>query len=144
MQRGLTLSLSKGFTLIELLVVIAIIGLLSSIIYTSLSSSQAKARDARRMDDMSSWQKALALYASDAGRYPISFSATTTLNGSDAVSQELVAAGELPVGPKDPLSPTYEYTYRTNAEGTNYWLGFCLETNNLIYYTQGCDNLITP
>lgn len=34
----------KGFTLIELLVVIAIIGILSSVVLTSLNSSRAKAR----------------------------------------------------------------------------------------------------
>ncbi len=35
---------NKGFTLIELLVVIAIIGILSSIVLTSVNSSRAKAR----------------------------------------------------------------------------------------------------
>lgn len=38
--------MKKGFTLIELLVVISIIGLLSSVVLTSLSSSRARARRA--------------------------------------------------------------------------------------------------
>lgn len=64
------LSKRKGFTLIELLVVISIIGLLSSIVLASLNSARMKARDARRLQDMSQIQKALALYYDKYGQYP--------------------------------------------------------------------------
>jgi len=62
----------KGFTLIELLVVIAIIGVLSSVVLTSLNSARAKGRDAKRKVEMTSLQTALELYRLDNDAYPSS------------------------------------------------------------------------
>ncbi len=58
---------SKGFTLIELLVVVSIISLLSSIVLASLRDARAKARDARRVEDLRQISNALQLYLSDNG-----------------------------------------------------------------------------
>jgi len=63
-------SVMTGFTLLELLVVIAIIGLLSSIVFTSLSSVRVRARDARRKMDLAEVRKALELYYDDNNAYP--------------------------------------------------------------------------
>lgn len=134
---------SKGFTLIELLVVIAIIGILASIVLTSLSSTQSKARDARRMEDISSIQKALALYLTTSGSYPIETS-TTTLTGTDTVMTALVAAEDLPTAPRDPQYPVYEYSYISNSTGNTYTLNWCLETSEIHGYSQGCNNYISP
>ncbi len=67
---GRTLQYLRGFTLIELLVVIAIIGLLSSIVFASVNSVRAKARDTRRIADLNEIRKALDLYYADHGQYP--------------------------------------------------------------------------
>jgi len=60
----------NGFTLIELLVVISIIGLLSSVVLSSLNSARMKARDANRLSDMRQIRLALEMYYNDNGSYP--------------------------------------------------------------------------
>lgn len=61
----------KAFTLIELLMVVSVIGILSSIVLTSISGATKKARDAERKSDLSQIQKALEIYQiSHDGRYP--------------------------------------------------------------------------
>jgi len=62
--------MKKGFTLIELLVVIAIIGLLSSIVLVNMQGVRAKARDAKRLQDMKQIVTALQLYFNKYERYP--------------------------------------------------------------------------
>ena len=135
--------LQSGFTLIELLVVIAIIGLLASVILASLGSVQARARDARRIEDINSLQKAFALHLTSSGTYPISTS-TTTLDGTDAISVAIIASESIATIPRDPTTPVYVYTYISNSIGSTYTLSFCLETNAIKGYNQGCGNTLSP
>jgi type II secretion system protein G len=60
----------KGFTLVELLVVISIIGLLASIVLVALNGARSKARDAKRIADLSQISKALELYYNANNAYP--------------------------------------------------------------------------
>jgi len=54
----------RAFSLFELLVVISIIGILIAVASMSYGSAQKKARDARRMEDLNSLQKAMEQYYS--------------------------------------------------------------------------------
>ncbi len=59
----------KGFTLIELLIVIAIIGLLATLGIISMTSARAKARDSKRISDLTQIRSAMELYYNDKGTY---------------------------------------------------------------------------
>lgn len=61
----------SGFTLVELLVVISIIALLSSVVFASINSARAKARDARRAEDMRQIFIALNFFYDQNGCLPL-------------------------------------------------------------------------
>ena len=123
-----------GFTLIELLVVIAIIGLLSSVVLASLNSARAKARDAKRMEDLHQIQIALNMYYSDNGHYPAG-GWWYSCDGSWANLQSALVS-YMPTLPKDPINTScagswntgyYTYTYGSSG-GDKYDLVSAMES----------------
>jgi len=62
--------IKKGFTLIELMVVILIIMLLATVITVNVDQARKKARDAKRIADMSTVASALQAYYADNHYYP--------------------------------------------------------------------------
>jgi len=88
---------SKGFTLVEILIVISIIGILSNLVLLQLGAARAKARDVKRISDVSQIKSAEELFFDDNGRY----SQTTNL------TSDLVTIGKyLSLMPVDPLTTT--------------------------------------
>lgn len=60
----------RGFTLIELLVVIAIIGVLASVVLSSLNSARTKGNTAKVKSELRNVRAAIALLEDDTGKWP--------------------------------------------------------------------------
>lgn len=73
---------NKGFTLVELLVVISIMAILTVITVSQFGTARKKARDVQRKGDLSSLMKALLMYYTDHGVFPVSNNGMIEVNGS--------------------------------------------------------------
>lgn len=103
---------SKGFTIIELLVVIVIIAVLAGIVTLFVTTQGQKARDSRRIADLSEVQKALEFYYSEYGCYPAS-------TGTDTNRSKLP--------PNDPCPNTLASPPSTNCADVNDWWNTSLQ-----------------
>ncbi len=108
-----------GFTLIELLVVIAIIGILSSVILASMTSSRQKSRDAKRIAELTQMVRTLELFYDSNQRYPST--TPTGFSGADAGIQILASLKLIPSTPIPPpgTNPTYMYHGVYDNNGTS-------------------------
>jgi prepilin-type N-terminal cleavage/methylation domain-containing protein len=98
----------RGFTLIELLVVIAIITLLTGIVVANLTTSRAKARDAKRISDLSQIQLALELYFDRCNEYPFELDVDITCSNYPEVTLGMFMS-------KIPSDPSYSGTSLTRS-----------------------------
>jgi len=139
---------NKGFTLVELLVVIAIIGLLSGMVVISVKNVKAKGRDAERISEINNIATVLGFYHNDYNVYPIY---DGYIIGTDSLSIALKNTGYISVVPTDPLSidssdcgtlSGYRYYYQS-IDGSDYYLGYCLETNSVHGKAKG-ENSYVP
>ena len=146
---GIRNGTTKGFTLVELLVVISIISLLSSIVFTSLNSARAKARDAKRLSDLNQIYLALQQYFDANGYLPVTSSyGEAKPGGWDYSSQGqflpfLQTGGFFSKVPVDPINDGtgdvyyggsgYSYAYYCYASENSLALGARLENGGVIW-----------
>ncbi len=127
----------RGFTIIELLVVVAIIGLLSSVVLSSLAEARAKARDTERLQELRQVQTALEQYRTTYGQFPATGTSgnpvlraqcaglpeTGTLTGASGwvpnVAPTFISV--LPADPKPGATGTGQ-CYAYMSDGANYLL----------------------
>lgn len=91
----------KGFTLIELLVVIAIIGILSTVILTSLTQSQARGYDTKIAQQLNGFRNGAQMYfTNNGGSYGDANSCSegmfNSVNPQDGSPGVYISAGNLP------------------------------------------------
>lgn len=116
--------------MIELLIVIAIVGLLASVILTSMLNSRIKARDANRLENIRQLSTALELYYQDHSGFPVQASPATTIPGLAPTYLALLPLAPLPAdGATCAATVTggtnNDYLYSAPASSA-YTLTFCL------------------
>lgn len=121
---------NNGFTLIELLVVVAIIAILATVTLVSLAAARAKARDARRENDIREMGLAMEMATNDDQKYPTSATIPATISSS---KQIYVAAV-----PEDPRGGDYDWSDNT-ADDQTYCVGADIEKGDYFECSQnGC------
>lgn len=142
---------NKGFTLIELLVVIAIIGILASVVLSSLNSARASARDAKRTSDIRAVITSLEMYRNQNGGYPVVETPSTKQSAcgntgwclANPVGTMLVNGGFLGQIPNDPTFVNTTSNYRYCGNATNYTIIRKKETINNWCLPPGQTSLLT-
>jgi len=108
-----------GFTLVEIMVVIALIGILAGFLLVSMQGARASARDAQRQADLENIKSALEMYKSSCGQYPDSVPTNgSALSGTCNGTPVTVLSST----PKDPTSPSRNYTYALTSTKKSYTL----------------------
>ncbi len=108
-----------------------------------IEKARVSYRDSTRIHNVQDLSKALELYYTSEGGYPI-FPEGLELSGVDELSKLLVVGGHIRSVPRDPLTPALQYHYRSNQSGTDYRITFCIEGEGVNNFTKGCDNEIKP
>ncbi|MFA4833536.1 MAG: type II secretion system protein [Patescibacteria group bacterium] len=133
-----------GFTLIELLVIISIIGFLTVAALFSFNIVRMHSRDAIRVGNVATLNRALAMYMNDQDGYPIS--SGECLKATSGPGKDVLDADVIVEIPLDPLWPTTipasvnedgyaegaasNFCYYYMGTNQNYYISYYLESNS--------------
>lgn len=112
---------NRGFTLIELLVVISIIGLLSSVVFSSVNSAREKARIARAQADLNQLQLAIEFLYDDTGLSPGKISLSPCVQNPEIYLNSSSAGIQSTDGGFPSWGGPYMSTVPLDPWGTNYY-----------------------
>ena len=141
-------SFKKGFSLVELLVVITIIAILSVAAYTAIGGQTAKAKNSRRMQDLSTVQNALEIYYVEKGAYPDEVAVTGTGNSYhktfNTTQLDNKYLSKTPLDPWSTLTKPIPYAYGVTDTKKKYQLAATIEgeTANTAYVIGSGTGLI--
>lgn len=134
----------KAFTLIELLIVIAIIGILASVVIVKLSKARGRARDVQRMSDLNQIGKALEVYKTDNGAYPVAASWGANDSANWQLLKNVLEPNYFSQVPQDPdfdgTFPWYGAAYHYYSTGSKWTLAVKNET---LGFTDKCGSYST-
>lgn len=121
----------RGFTIIEMGLAIMAFLLLMSIVLLVVNQQRLFRRDVTRTTNMNQLTKALALFVSQEGTYPVA-NAQVCITGKDLVAQQLIdkrlfEAGQSMADPRWPDDK--EFCYRYESSGSSYTIRYYLETD---------------
>ncbi len=129
----------KGFTLIELLVVIAIVGVLSSVVLSSLRQSNTKARDSKIKSQLNAMISAAQVYYDVTSGNWNSICNVEPINSmkisAGAVSPTGLCQGSAQIGWRAAAALATQNLHTAGTSGTDYW---CVDYTAA---TRICDTL---
>ncbi len=125
----------KGVTLIEGLIIAGIIGLMGTLAAIALNSARERARDAKRLADITRVQAALELYFNEANSYPILDTATALGQSGTAC---LSTGGFAPSCDAIKATVFMKQVPSTPASGLNNLI-VCGDVTNAYCYQGGAD-----
>ena len=131
----------SGLAFLEIMLVVALFILGVIIISSTFKDVQKRARDSKRISDITQIEKALNIYYASTSHFP-KVSTEVIITGDDIFSLTLKDEFTGQKIPTDPLYPTFSYRYVSDEDGSAYQIKFCLETTSIQEYTQGCENSV--
>jgi general secretion pathway protein G len=120
----------SGFTIVEIVIVVVVIGILASIVIIGYNQVQARGRDSKRKADITNIVKALELYYSDNGSYPVASGTNSSVGptwySSDTSSWSSFVStltGVMDIVPSDPRNSVGDVTSSSSAFSYAYFGG---------------------